>query len=123
MLVRKWQVSGNSETLSDRLAGSLGVQFLSTGTESNCRDLFDPYSFTSYCHSLAYTLSLAFLSFPGLLSSPYYPILPSSLVLWFYCLVYLAGGSFTAGRSSIASGFSIVVVCSYVSPIYIALDF
>jgi hypothetical protein len=64
MFVRKWQVSGNSEALSDRLAGSLNVQFLSTGTKSNCRDLFNLYSFASYCHSLAYALSLAFLSFP-----------------------------------------------------------
>jgi hypothetical protein len=64
MFVCKWQVSGNSETLSNRLAGSLGVQFLSTGTKSNCRDLFDLYSFASYRHSLAYALSLAFLSFP-----------------------------------------------------------
>jgi hypothetical protein len=81
MFIRKWQVLGNSKTLSNRLASSLSVRFLSIGTKSNCRDLFDLYSFTSYCYSLAYALSLAILSFPGLLSSPYYPILPSFLIL------------------------------------------
>ena len=83
MFVRKWQVSGISETLSDRLASSLDVQYLSTDTESNCRDLFDLHPFASCCHSLACASSLAFLSFPGLLGSPYCPILPGSLVLWF----------------------------------------
>ena len=111
MFVRKWQVSGNSETLSDRLASSLDVQYLGTDTESNCRDLFDLHPFASCCHSLAYASSLAFLSFPGLLGSPYCPILPGSLVLWFCCLVYLAGGS------------SVAVICSCVSPVYVALDF
>ena len=66
MFVCEWQVSGNSEMLSDRLTGSLGVQFLSTDTESNCRDLFDLHPFTSYCHSLACALSLAVLSFSGI---------------------------------------------------------
>jgi hypothetical protein len=93
------------------------------GTKSNCRGLFDPYSFASYCHSLAYALSLAILSFLGLSGSPRYAILPSSLVLWFCRLVSLAGGSFAAGCSSIAGGFSIVIVCSCISPVYIALDF
>ena len=122
MFVCKWQVSGNSETLSNRLASSLDVQFLSTGTKSNCRDLFDLYPFSSYCHSLACTLSLTVrlfycLAVQGLPGSPRCPILLSSPVLQFYCLVYLAGGSFVAGRSSIA------VVYSYASPVYILLDF
>ena len=77
------------------------------------RDLFATFR----CHSLAYALSLAFLSFLGLLGSPYCLILPSSLVLWFCCLVYLAGGSFAAGHSFIA------VVYSYASPVYVVLDF
>jgi hypothetical protein len=111
------KISGNSETSSDRLAGSLDVQFLSIATESNCRDLFDLHPFSSYCHSLACALSLAVLSFPGLLGSPRCPILPGFLILWFCSLVYLAGGSSVASRSFIA------VVYSCASPVYIALDF
>jgi hypothetical protein len=68
---------------------------------------------------LAYTLSPAVLSFPVFLFRDY--LVPLTvrycLLLCFCCLVYLAGGSSAAGCSSIA------VVYSYVSPVYVALDF
>ena len=81
---------------------------------------------TSRCHSLAYALSLAILSFPGLPSSPYCLILPSSLLLSYLSTASgpsIASYSSTASYSSIAGCSSIAVVYSYASPIYIALDF
>ena len=102
MFIHKWQVLGNSETLSNRLAGLLGVRFLSTGNKSNCRDLFDPYSFASYCHSLAYALSLAFLSFllpfcsgttwfPSLSDTTYIEMQVMELKLYVLLIFYIGG--------------------------------
>ena len=81
MFIYKWQVSGNSEMLSNRLTSLLSIQFLSINTKFNYQDLFDLHPFTSYYHSLAYALSLAVPSF--------------SSIAWFPSLSNTAWFSFT----------------------------
>ena len=73
---------------------------------------------------LACALSLALLSFLVFLFRDYLvPLTVRYYLLLYYCLVCLAGGPFTAGRSYTAGYPSIAIICSYVSPMYIVLDF
>jgi len=80
-------------------------------------------TFRDRCHSLAYTSSLISIFSAVFLFRDYLVPLAVQycLVLCFCYLANLASGSFTAGRSSTASGSSIAVVYSCVSPIYIVV--